>query len=435
MYLFNRIDIIFKIGVLWKKLPGLILAAFLSFILFEPLNVYADTPVIVVLDPGHGGSNTGAIHNGFVEKEMNLVVAHAMREELEKYEGVVVYLTHNDTERDMSLKERAAFAAERNADLLLSLHFNMSESHMLYGAEVWVSAFGTYYARGHAFAQIQMAAYQELGLFNRGIKTRLNDRGEDYYGIIRENRLLGVNAVLLEHCHLDHIIDQAYYALGDYQLEEFGRLSATSVAKYFGLRSSILEVDYSDFPVPYVTVPYEVVRPDLSPPDVCHIELLHLDEEARTAVINLTAEDYDSRILYYGVSLDGGVSFDILVGFPDDESELTITVDLPAERNIRLLVAAYNAYDRITQSNVIEIAALPGDEVLSDAVSEESEDDVVEVSLVEFTEELIERQEQMGGGFEIYFFIIIGIIILMLVVVVVFISRVFLLRKLWKKKE
>ena len=44
-----------------------------------------DGRLIVVLDPGHGGSNLGADYNGFVEKEMNLVVAKAMAEELRKY--------------------------------------------------------------------------------------------------------------------------------------------------------------------------------------------------------------------------------------------------------------------------------------------------------------------------------------------------------------
>ena len=42
-----------------------------------------DGQLVVVLDPGHGGSNLGADYNGFLEKEMNLTVARAMALELE----------------------------------------------------------------------------------------------------------------------------------------------------------------------------------------------------------------------------------------------------------------------------------------------------------------------------------------------------------------
>ena len=45
----------------------------------------AAEPVVIVLDPGHGGTNLGAEHEGYTEKEMTMVVAKAMKEELEKY--------------------------------------------------------------------------------------------------------------------------------------------------------------------------------------------------------------------------------------------------------------------------------------------------------------------------------------------------------------
>ena len=52
--------------------------------------------VVIVIDPGHGGTgerNLGAQYNGFSEKEMTMQVATAMKEELEKYDNVTVYLT------------------------------------------------------------------------------------------------------------------------------------------------------------------------------------------------------------------------------------------------------------------------------------------------------------------------------------------------------
>ncbi|MDE6063579.1 MAG: N-acetylmuramoyl-L-alanine amidase, partial [Lachnospiraceae bacterium] len=60
-----------------------------------------DGELVIVIDPGHGGKNLGADYNGFLEKEMNMTVANAMYEELTKYEGITVYMTHTSTDTDM----------------------------------------------------------------------------------------------------------------------------------------------------------------------------------------------------------------------------------------------------------------------------------------------------------------------------------------------
>ena len=75
----------------------------LCFVLVGTMPVYGAEPVVVVLDPGHGGENLGAEYNGYTEKDMTMIVATAMKEELEKYEGVEVYLTR-DVDKDMSLR-------------------------------------------------------------------------------------------------------------------------------------------------------------------------------------------------------------------------------------------------------------------------------------------------------------------------------------------
>ena len=100
---------------------------------------------VIVIDPGHGGENLGAQVDGYTEKEMTMIVAKAMKKELENYDNVVVYLTR-ESDQEFSLEERAQFAKDRNADFLFCLHFNSSVNHNLYGSEVWVSAFGEYYS-------------------------------------------------------------------------------------------------------------------------------------------------------------------------------------------------------------------------------------------------------------------------------------------------
>ena len=231
--------------------------------------------VVVVIDPGHGGENLGGEYEDYTEKEMTMVVANAMKEELEKYEGIKVYLTRNG-DQELSLKERCEYAESVNADFLFCLHFNMSKYHTLFGAECWVSAFGENYSKGYSFASAEMDMLEELGLYSRGIKTRLNDKGTDYYGIIRQSTERNIPCVLIEHCHLDQENDQPFYDHNE-KLIEFGRLDATAVAKYFQLSSEELDVDYSGYPNVYVDVPVSVVSPDQTEPDVCMIEVLEQD--------------------------------------------------------------------------------------------------------------------------------------------------------------
>ena len=65
-----------------------------------PLCVKAEEPLVIVIDPGHGGENLGARYEGYVEKEMTMAVARAMQDELRKYDGVEVHLTH-DTDQPL----------------------------------------------------------------------------------------------------------------------------------------------------------------------------------------------------------------------------------------------------------------------------------------------------------------------------------------------
>lgn len=79
---------------------------------------------VVVLDPGHGGSNTGAtsIVDGDYEKEFTLDWARRLELSLTR-DGWQVFLTRtNDV--DVSLSDRVAIAEEHHADLFISLHFN-----------------------------------------------------------------------------------------------------------------------------------------------------------------------------------------------------------------------------------------------------------------------------------------------------------------------
>ena len=118
---------------------------------------------VIVIDPGHGGENYGTIQNGHLEKEMTLTTATAMYEELSKYDNVTVYMTRTD-DVDMSLLERAEFAAAKEADFLFSIHYNASVHHNLYGSEVWIPAFAPFHSYGYQFGAVQMETMADMGL-------------------------------------------------------------------------------------------------------------------------------------------------------------------------------------------------------------------------------------------------------------------------------
>lgn len=319
--------------------------------------------LVIVLDPGHGGMADdgrpeGGVYDGFVEKELNLIVAEAMKEELEKYQDVTVYLTRTGDQK-LSLEERVNYAKSVDADFLFCLHFNLSKDHnTLFGAECWVSAFGRYYSEGYAFAAIEMEALEKLGLYSRGIKTRLNDRGTDYYGIIRLSVEQDLPCVLIEHCHMDHENDRPFCE-GREQWEAFGRLDATSVAKYFHLKSDVLGVDYSDYQTLDVPIPEGVMRPDTTEPDVCMIEVADQEMETGKITVELSATDYDSGMLYYDYSYDGGETFSPRLAWGDKTQDtITFTMQVPPHIIPQIIVRGYNGYDLFTESNLISLPSM-----------------------------------------------------------------------------
>jgi len=93
---------------------------------------------LVVIDPGHGGSNTGApaAVAGIYEKRVTLGFARELVARL-RDAGVNAVLTHDD-DRYLTLRERARVANRLQADLFLSLHANASPDHAQRGFETYL---------------------------------------------------------------------------------------------------------------------------------------------------------------------------------------------------------------------------------------------------------------------------------------------------------
>jgi N-acetylmuramoyl-L-alanine amidase len=91
----------------------------------------------IVLDPGHGGADTGAKGSrGTLEKDVTIAVARRLKAALEARLGARILLTRDD-DADVPLDARASLANNNKADLFLSIHGNGSVRPSAAGAEVY----------------------------------------------------------------------------------------------------------------------------------------------------------------------------------------------------------------------------------------------------------------------------------------------------------
>ncbi|SFM83832.1 N-acetylmuramoyl-L-alanine amidase [Thermodesulforhabdus norvegica] len=116
----------------------------------EPKKVVSPPPVLdslpeqlhldirtIVIDPGHGGKDKGAIGpTGLYEKDVTLAIAKELKRILEQRGGYEVYLTRT-TDKFLSLEQRTAIANAKKADLFISIHTNAHEDPRLGGVETY----------------------------------------------------------------------------------------------------------------------------------------------------------------------------------------------------------------------------------------------------------------------------------------------------------
>nr|WP_321444387.1 N-acetylmuramoyl-L-alanine amidase [uncultured Cohaesibacter sp.] len=97
----------------------------------------ADPRPLVVLDPGHGGIDSGAVSSkGHVESKLVLAFALALRDHLVADGRVRVAMTR-ETDKFISLSKRVAFARARHADLFVSIHADTVRQRYVRGATVY----------------------------------------------------------------------------------------------------------------------------------------------------------------------------------------------------------------------------------------------------------------------------------------------------------
>lgn len=149
----------------------------------------------VFIGVGHGGSDPGAVANGFKEKDLNLAIATACYAELIR-NGVSAKMSRMKNENDTldeEIKECNAF----NPDLAIDIHNNAGGGD---GVEAFYHFGG---GTSKTLAENVLAEIVKIGQNSRGAKTR--KWGEvDYYGFIRETK---APAVVVECAFVDNKTD------------------------------------------------------------------------------------------------------------------------------------------------------------------------------------------------------------------------------------
>lgn len=214
---------------------------------FQLGDVNYDGKLVLVIDPGHTFMNFNPIPGSAVgEADCNVIVAKAFKAYLESHVGdkITVYLTHDTTlandgvNKELSIKERAEFAAEHGADLLISCQFNASGVGAT-GGEVYVSGLEEYALTD--LGKAIMSGLVDLGIRDRGVKVRKSEDGTkwldgrlaDYYGIIYHPACRQIPACLVEHCFYD--TEYETFMNTEEKLKAIGESDAKAVISYFGL--------------------------------------------------------------------------------------------------------------------------------------------------------------------------------------------------------
>ena len=175
-----------------------------------------------VIDPGHGGSETGAVGpNGALEKELNVRIAEITEWYLVEA-GYSVLLTRRDDYR-IPLRSRAEIANALAPDAFISIHHNggATRPQSTPGSEMFVDAGNPESRRlgGILFEEMvdRLDDFEAdwVGTWRNGVSARLNSDGADLYGIHRFTP--GVVSVITEAGYLSNESEEALFVDNEVQ--------------------------------------------------------------------------------------------------------------------------------------------------------------------------------------------------------------------------
>ena len=221
---------------------------------------HATGGMTICLDPGHGGSDSGANAFGRKESDLSLKIAQYCKEELAKYDVNVVMTRTTDTrlseEAAMDLKNRVEVAKKAGASYFISIHINSAANSAAKGAEVYypnTSGNKNLSSNGQNLAKAIQSQLASLGLYDRGIKIRNytdgttssnpNSSDQDYYGVIRYAKQANITGLIVEHCFISNKDEFDKYLGSNAKLQQLGIADAKGIVSALGLQAKNADID------------------------------------------------------------------------------------------------------------------------------------------------------------------------------------------------
>lgn len=221
---------------------------------------HATGGMTICLDPGHGGSDSGATAFGAKESDLTLKIAQYCKEELSKYDVNVVMTRTTDTrlseEAAMDLKNRVEVAKKAGASYFISIHINSAANSAAKGAEVYypnTSGNKNLSSNGQNLAKAIQKQLTALGLYDRGIKIRNytdgttssnpNSSDQDYYGVIRYAKQANITGLIIEHCFISNKEEFDKYLGSNAKLQQLGIADAKGIVSALGLQAKNADID------------------------------------------------------------------------------------------------------------------------------------------------------------------------------------------------
>ena len=221
---------------------------------------HATGGMTICLDPGHGGSDSGANAFGTKESDLTLKIAQYCKEELAKYDVNVVMTRTTDTrlseEAAMDLKNRVEVAKKAGASYFISIHINSAQNSAAHGAEVYypnTSGNKNLSSNGQNLAKAIQSQLAALGLYDRGIKIRNytdgttssnpNSSDQDYYGVIRYAKQANITGLIVEHCFISNKDEFDKYLGSNAKLQQLGIADAKGIVSALGLQAKNADID------------------------------------------------------------------------------------------------------------------------------------------------------------------------------------------------
>lgn len=178
----------------------------------------------VFIGVGHGGSDPGAVSNNTKEKDLNLSIALACRDVLERH-GVSVKMSRTKDEND-TLSDEIKECNAYSPDIAVDIHNNAGGGD---GAEAFY-----HYGGGvsKTLAENVLSEIVKIGQNSRGAKIRKNANGKDYYGFIRET---SCPAIIIECAFVDNAKDLKILGTEDEKIK-MGQAIAKGILNTLGVK-------------------------------------------------------------------------------------------------------------------------------------------------------------------------------------------------------